>query len=152
MKPFTAFLLILAILLSALLLLGHPAVAETVYVSIREGTYLNGREHPSTRSHITMRLFNGDALEIVSFDGEWVEVEGGESGTSFVKAEYLSEVNSPVSYTNTSGGRVRVRRSPSNSTAIDWIRSGETIAISKVIAGWGYTHGGWVDLSFFEAK
>lgn len=152
MRQFLIFLLSALLLASILFFLGHPAEAETVYVSIREGTYLNGRMRPSTRSCVTMRLFNGDSLEVVSFDGEWVQVVGGESGTSYVKAEYLSELSSPVQYTNVSGGRVRIRKAPSSSKAIGWVGANQTILISRQISGWGYYRNGWVDLSFFEAK
>ena len=152
MKKFGIFVAFVLLLVSLLVALGEPAGAESVYVVIRDGTYLNGREHPSTKAHITMRLFNGDKLEVVSFNGEWVEVVGGESGTSFVKAEYLSEVKNPVSYINISGGRVRVRKSPFSNQAVSWIKSGQTVTITRQILGWGYTHGGWVDLSYFQPK
>ena len=152
MRKFGIFVAGALLLISLLVALGEPAGAESIYVVIREGTYLNGRQYPSTKAHITMRLFNGDELEAISFNGEWVEVVGGESGTSFVKTEYLSEVKDPVSYINVSDGRVRVRKSPSSNQTVCWIKAGQAVTITREILGWGYTHGGWVDLSYFDLK
>lgn len=152
MRKFWMLIIIALQLFILIFAFEQPAKSETLYVSIREDTYLNGRERPSTKSFITMRLFNGDVLEAITFDGEWVEVVGGESGTSFVKAEYLSELKIPVFYTNVSGGRVRVRKTPQSSKTVAWIASNDTIKISRKIMDWGYTHGGWVNLSYFEKK
>ena len=102
MRRFFVFFVTAIAIILLIVFLGEPASAETLYVSIREGTYLNGREFPSTKSHITMRLFNGDSVEAISFNGEWVEVRGGESGTSFIKSQYLSELIKPVYYENIS--------------------------------------------------
>ena len=154
-RSFVFCVVVAAILAIALLLLGEPAQAENasvVYVSIREGTFLNGRMKPSTKSSITMRLFNGDMLEAISFDGEWVEVIGGESGTSYVKAQYLSELQEPAYFRNVSGGRVRVRKSPESSRTTAWVSSGQRIKISRVLLGWGYTKDGWVDLQYFQKE
>ena len=150
MRKLLIFIIIVLQLIVLLFMLSEPASGETLYVSIREGTYLNGRERPSTKAGITMRLFDGDAVDAIAFDGEWVEVIGGESGTSFVKAQYLSKLKEPAMYVNASGGRVRVRKTPQSSKITAWIGSDDIIKISKQIMNWGYTHGGWVDLSYFE--
>lgn len=149
MKQFVAFAVIAIILVSFLLILGPPAAAETVYVCISDHSYLNGRCAPSKNAEVTMKLFNGDELEIVALRGEWAEVVGGESGTSFCKIKYLSEIREPVSFTNTSGGRVRVRHNPVDGKTVGWIEAGKTVTVSKQILGWGYTKSGWVDLSYF---
>lgn len=132
--------------------LNHIAASETLYVCIDKHTYLNGRARPSKKAEITMRLYDGDDVEAIRFCDEWIEVIGGESGTSFIKADYLSEIKSPVVYVNASKGRVRVRKTPDSNQTVSWIKAGETIKITRQIMGWGYTHGGWVDLQYFSKK
>lgn len=139
-------------LIASCFLFVSSACAQTVFVSISPSSYLNGRARPSTKSEITMRLYKGDELEAISFSGEWVEVVGGETGTSFCKAIYLSEINEPVWFINTSGGRVRVRKTPVDGKSTGWISSGDTIKVTKIVMGWGYTSLGWVDLSYFTQK
>jgi hypothetical protein len=128
------------------------ACAETVYVCVSEDSYLNGRARPSTKAEITMRLYNGDELEAVSFSNDWVEVIGGESGTSWCKAIYLSEIKEPLWFVNTSGGRVRARKTPVDGKGTGWVSSRDTIKVTKIVMGWGYTSIGWVDLSYFTQK
>lgn len=153
MKQFLAFIIISAILIAFLLIMGSPpAAAETLYVCVSDDSYLNGRAKPSTRSEVTMRLYNGDAVEAVAIHGEWVEVVGGESGTSFCKAAYLNSMKNPTFYTNTSGGRVRVRKSPGDGQGVGWISAGDMIKVTKVIMGWGCTNAGWVDLCYFTQQ
>lgn len=142
---------VLVFFVSALLFLSS-ANAQTVYVCISEDSYLNGRARPSTRAEITMRLYNGDELEVVRFCGEWVEIIGGESGTSFCKAKYVSEVKDPVFCVNASGGRVRIRSSAIDGKGVGWVKAGGTVKVTRQLLGWGYIGTGWVDLSYFEAN
>lgn len=125
-------------------------LATSHFVNISEGTYLNGREKPSKKACITMRLFRGDQVEVVGFSGDWAEIEGGESGTSFVKLKYLSTILEPAKYKNVSGGRVKVRSHPISGKTTAWVSSGKTITVHSVVSGWGNIASGWVDLSFFE--
>ena len=112
MKKFFVLILVAFLLFST-------TKAETVYVRISDDSYLNGRAEPHKRAEVTMKLYNGDSLEAVGFHGEWIEVVGGESGTSFCKAQYLSEIKDPVLYTNTSGNMIAANAtlSTSNLTA-----------------------------------
>lgn len=125
-------------------------LSESHSVIISEGTYLNGREKPSKKSFITMRLFRGDVVEVIGFSGDWAQVVGGESGTSFVKAKYLSTILEPAKYQNVSGGRVKVRTEPVSGKTAAWISSGKTVTVHSVVFGWGRISSGWIDLSYFE--
>lgn len=125
-------------------------LATSHYVNISEGTYLNGREKPSKKSFITMRLFRGDKVNVLGFSGDWAEVEGGESGTSFVKAKYLSTILEPVRFRNVSSGRVRVRTEPVSGSTAAWLSSGKTVTVLSIVSGWGRIASGWIDLSYFE--
>ena len=136
-------------LLCALCLFLSPifSYAETLYVCT-DGDDLNGRERPDRHSSIMMKIPNGDTVEALSTKDGWVEVFGGESNTSWCKAEYLSSVQDAVSFLNTSGGRVFVR------DCIEGAKKGtvganKTITVTRQIFGWGYTGSGWVDLQFF---
>lgn len=149
--------LYLVVFVSALLLAGliaalivSDAEAETAYACVSNGSYLNARAYPRKSAEVTMHLYNGDEVQVVGFHGDWVQIVGGESGTSYCKAKYLSEIRKPVTYTNTSGGRVRIRESAVDGKGVGWIEAGKSITVTKQLLGWGYTKAGWVDLSYFE--
>lgn len=125
-------------------------LSESHYVIISEGTYLNGREKPSKKACITMRLFRGDVVDVIGFSGDWAEVYGGESGTSFIKAKYLSTILEPAKYQNISGGRVKVRKEPVSGSTAAWISTGKTVTVHAIVSGWGRISSGWIDLSYFE--
>lgn len=121
------------------------------YVCVDEDSYLNGREHPNKHSAVTMRLYCGDEVEIVGVKDGWIEIIGGESGTSFVDAHYVSETNEEFKATNTSGGRVRIR-GDIDGKAIGYVKAGRTVTVTRVISGWGFIGSGWVDLTYFEEE
>lgn len=125
-------------------------LSESHYVMISEGTYLNGREKPSKKSFITMRLFRGDTVDVIGFSGDWAEVIGGESGTSFVKAKYLSTVLEQAKYKNISCGRVKVRKEPVSGSIAAWIPTDKIVTVHAIVSGWGRIRSGWIDLSYFE--
>lgn len=119
------------------------------YVCVHEDSYLNGRERPSRDSEVVMRLYNGDEVQIVGVVDGWIEIVGGESGTSFVDAHYISEIDEPFEATNDSGGRVRIREDI-DGKAIGYVKAGKTVTVTRVISGWGYIGSGWVDLTYFD--
>lgn len=124
--------------------------ATSHFVNVSEDSYLNGRMAPSKKSTVTMRLYRGDEVEVIGFSGDWAEVVGGESGTSYVKAQYLSTILEPIIFKNVSGGRVKVRSQPIAGKTVSWISSGKSITVESIVFGWGRTSSGWIDLSFFE--
>ena len=126
------------------------AIAETVYVLPTE---LNGRESPSTKSFVDARFCKGDELECVEINSTgWARVIGGEGGTVWCKAEYVSASMAPRKWKNISGGSVNLRVNPScEAKKIGKIKHGRVMRITAEVFGWGYIKDqGWVDLSYFE--
>ena len=130
MRTFISLLCALCLFLSPIF-----SCAETLYVCT-DGDDLNGRERPDKHSPIMMKIPNGDTVEALSTKDGWVEVVGGESNTSWCKAEYLSSVQEAVSFRNTSGGRVFVRECIEGAkTGV--IRANKAITVTRQIFGWG---------------
>lgn len=146
-KLFYAIVLFLA-LWAFLLLAVWVAAGETLYVCT-ENDDLNARYAPSTSSNIEMLLPPGEEVEALSYRDGWVEIVGGESGTSWCKAEYLSSTLEPAYFVNISGGRVFLRDAIEGRKS-GFVRANKTILVTRQIFGWGYTGHGWVDLSYFE--
>lgn len=144
----------LAILAYALLLylLLRPCfgLSETLYVCTG-GDPLNGRANPDKHSRVEAAFANGSAVESVSAENGWVEVVGGETGTVWCKAEYLSSSLEAAFYRNTSGGRVFVRDAPEGAKTGS-VKAGKRISVTRIVDGWGYTGSGWVDLSYFDKE
>lgn len=125
------------------------ATAETLYVCTNGGD-LNGRAKPSIKSSVEMRIPDGEAVEAVSYNGGWVEVLGGETGTVWCKAEYLSSTQEATKYRNASGGRVFVRDGIKGAKTGSVVPANKVVNVTREIEGWGYIGTGWVDLKFFE--
>lgn len=123
------------------------AGAETLTVTASE---LNGRATPSKKGHVEAIFMRGDELDAVSIDGEWVEVIGGETGTVWCHADYLTE-SEPYKATNTSGGAVNVRSEP-DGDRVGKVSAGESVTIERRVMGWGYTGSGWVMLKYFSEE
>ena len=123
---------------------------DILYVCVDEGSFLNGRAAPSKKADVTMKLYSGDTVEVVDVVDGWVEIIGGESGTSFVDSHYVSETKESYKMVNTSGGRVRVRDSIEGK-AIGYVKAKGVVTIERTILGWGYTGHGWVKLSYFDS-
>lgn len=156
-KILVVVLTIITIVL-AIAVLCSGAVAENVeeverdilYVCVSEGSFLNGRIAPNKHSDVTMKLYPGDTVEVVGVVDGWIEIVGGESGTSFVDSRYVSETNEPYKMVNTSGGRVRVREFIDGKT-VGYVKAKGVVTIERTILGWGYTGRGWVMLSYFDS-
>lgn len=112
---------------------------------------LNGREKPSKNSNIEAHFEYGEELEVVGYDGDWVEVIGGETGTVFVNAQYVASSLETTKYKNISSGRVIVRDAPNGNKKKDYVKAKKTVTISAVIDNWGYIKNrGWINLDYFE--
>lgn len=142
---------IFAIVFLASALLASTATAETLYVCTN-GDDLNGRAAPSKNADIEMRIPNGEKVEAVSYSGGWVEVLGGETGTVWCKAEYLSSVQESTEYRNSSGGRVFVRNGIEGAKTGLVVRANGIVTVTRQINGWGYIGKGWVNLKYFDQK
>lgn len=121
-----------------------------LYVCVDEDSFLSGRAEPTKHSERTMRLYKGDEVEVVKVRNDgWIEIVGGETGTSFVDARYVSETLESFKATNVSGGRVKVRECI-NGKVVNYVKKGATVTISQTIFGWGRTKKGWVNLGYFD--
>lgn len=158
MREFKAFVICVTVLILIIIAISfifpRDSLAEEgeypLYVTVR---LLNGREHPNTDSSCEARFEKGDTVEAIQInENGWIEVYGGETGTVWCKAEYLSENPEPRYWKNTSGGSVNIRRNPSIEARREGrIKAGRVMRISAEVFGWGYIKNqGWVDLSYFE--
>lgn len=132
-------------------LIANVAISETLYVCTN-GDDLNGRAAPSKNADIEMRIPNGDIVEAVSYSGGWVEVLGGETGTVWCKAEYLSSDQEAAEYRNLSGGRVFIRDGIEGAKTGLVVRANGIVAVTRQINGWGYIGKGWVNLKYFDQQ
>ena len=149
-KSLLVILLILGILLAIECFIPVGSFAETLYVNVSE---LNGRAKPSKNSSIEAIFDRGMDLYAIELNSNgWVEVKGGETGTVWCKAKYLSNYLGTRKWKNISGGSVNMRENPcANSKRVGKIKDGRTMRISAEVFGWGYIKDqGWVDLSYFE--
>lgn len=157
----TSRIVMTCVLMIAMILANTVAIAEEpyirdggtiMYVCVEEDSYLNGRAEPSRNSEITMKLSNGDYVEVVGYHGEWLEIVGGEYGTCFVSAEFISEFKEPLVYVNVSGGRVFIRDGIDGDTTGHVVKTGKTVRVRLIIDNWGYIGNGWVNLKYFEPE
>jgi uncharacterized protein YgiM (DUF1202 family) len=143
----------LMLLAAVWLMLGFAGLYEaaanetcTMYVHVRDGTYLNARHDATKDSAIEMRLHAGDAVEVTGIDGRWAQVKGGEAGICWCCVDYLAtyppEVDA-ILYTVVSNGRVRVRATPGGETT-RYLHDGDTVTVRFITDGWAYLGDGYV--------
>ncbi len=134
-------------LMLALAWAAEAAADTTMYVHVRDGTYLNGRHDATKNSATEMRLYRGDAVEVVKLDGGWAEIIGGEAGTCWCCVDYLAEYppdQDASLYTVVANGRVRVRQSPDGKTE-RYLQDGDIVEVRFVVDGWAcLVDGGYV--------
>lgn len=134
------------------LLIANVAKAETVYCIADK---LNGRYTPNIKSERGMILYYSDEVEALKLnDNGWVEIIGGESGTVWCKAEFLSVSIEPREWKNISNGSVNIRKAPSLEAKIcGRVKKGRIMRITAEVLGWGYIKDqGWVDLNYFALE
>lgn len=136
-----------------LMLMCECANAESVvYVTASK---LNGRDEAAFDAHVESHFYRGEALDVVGYSGDWVEVVGGETGTVFVHSSYV--INTEVipvdntAYTVTSKGRVHVRKLPNGSHA-RWVYNGDVLVATWLTDGWAFVGNGWVSMKYLEAR
>jgi len=139
-------------LMLALAWAAEATADTTMYVHVRDGTYLNARHNHAADSAVEMRLYRGDAVEVVALDGGWAEIEGGEAGTCWCCVDYLADYppdqDAPL-YTVVANGRVRVRQSP-DGKAVRYLQDGDAVEVRFVIDGWAYIGSGYVMADYLE--
>ena len=153
-KMLIRLLIASALILSLLPLVTYSTMAENgpeTAVLIVQTRLLNGRSAPRKTASIEARFDYGDTLIETgewSKNHEWVEVEGGETGTVWVHINYVSE-RTHYTVTNEKHKTVKVRKWPFTGKVTHYIKKGQKIDIEQVVLGWGKTKWGWVDLDYF---
>jgi uncharacterized protein YgiM (DUF1202 family) len=156
-KPWTGrMLVVLMVLIAAVALwvIAPPALADAQY-TVTVSDWCNVREKPRKDSIDTGNLYAGDTVTGISYQSGWVEVEASvEAGTGWVREDLLTLVDYPVGkYTNTSGGRVNIRKTPGGDHA-HWLDAGHTVEVIRWVAvdgsAWAYTKKGYIKSDCLE--
>ena len=152
MKKFV--LVLLFILVVAMVVLasprGYSAIGETMYVSIQDNTWLNGRAEPNRQANIECHFSNGDTVTVLEVENGWAKVdEGGEADCSYVKWDYLiSDLKGPAPMTVASNGRVRLRDNPDGKEVTGYAENGDVVNVAFFFGGWAKTDNGWINADY----
>lgn len=123
---------------------------QNVYVRVK---LLNGRANPRRTGFIEARFDEGDILQATgewSKDHHWIEVIGGETGTVWVYADYVSEEKRDLEYQNSDYKKVKIRARPVDGKITGYLKKGRKVTITKVVLGWGKCKKGWIDMQYLE--
>ena len=150
-KLFRAILFLTVFLLLILLSpRGYSALGETLYVSVSDGGWLNGRAEPNKQANIECHFSNGDTVTVLEMENGWAKVdEGGEADCSYVKWDYLvSDVKGPAPMTVASNGRVRLRDNPDGKEVTGYAKNGDVVNVAFFFGGWAKTDKGWINADY----
>ena len=114
---------------------------------------LNGRAEPSKKATVEARFDKGDALTTTgewSEDHHWIEVIGGETGTVWVYADYVSERKGYIFVINSEYKKVKIRARPFDGKITGYLKRNKIIDVTNEVLGWGKTKYGWIDMSCVE--
>lgn len=114
---------------------------------------LNGRATPSKKAKIEAFFDKGDELTATgqwSDDHHWIEVIGGETGTVWVYANYVSERKAHIFVANENYRKVKIRARPFDGKITGYLKRNKMIEVTNVILGWGKTSKGWIDMRYVE--
>jgi len=131
------------------------AGAETIYVTVREDSYLNGRESPDRHSQVLCRFSAGDEVNVLDVQDGWAKLDyGGEAECSYVSLDYLSGSKDGYACQMTveSNGSVRIRNNPNGEKVVGKLRNGDVVNVAFVFGGWAKIDRGWVDATYLTAK
>lgn len=139
-----------------LLMISSVSLAATKFEDtpvIVTATLLNGRAEPKKKSEVTARFDNGDVLTAISWskNHHWIEVRGGETGTSWVWWQYLTETEELKYFYNDTNSKVKIRKEPYG-RVIGYLKKGNEILVDQTLFGWGHCSKGWVDLNYLREE
>lgn len=125
------------------------ASAETMYVDVKAGTHLNGRERPKKGTDILCYFERGDAVNVIDVKNGWAKLdEGGEASNCWVSLDYLTaDLSGRVEMTVGSNGRVRVRDDP-NGKVVGYVNDGDVVSVAVIFEGWARTDKGWISSDY----
>lgn len=127
------------------------AIGEGETTMFVTASQLNGRAFPTTKSRVEAFFDYGDLVEATgkwSDDHKWVEIKGGEGGTVWCMARYLTERTESFKAVNEGRKSVNIRKSPVEGKVVGKLKGGRMIKISQVVLGWGKCKSGWIDLEY----
>ncbi|MBO6270839.1 MAG: SH3 domain-containing protein [Clostridium sp.] len=147
LRDFWIVLVVIVVLFAAVkCAFGEDSVKMTVIAS-----QLNGRAFPTTKSRQEALFDYGDVVNSTgkwSDDHKWIEIKGGEGGTVWCMAKYLTERMDCFTASNEGRRAVKIRKTPVDGKVIGYLKEGKTVEISQVILGWGKCKSGWIDLGY----
>lgn len=156
-RPWTGRMaLVVAVLMAcvALWLVAPPALADAQY-TVTVSDYCNVRELPSKESVDLGDLEAGEVVTGHDYCDGWVQVDVDfELTQGWVREDLLTLADYPTGrYTNTSGGRVRIRREPGGKPC-GWLKAGGTVDVIRWVdvdgVVWAVTERGYIDGGYIE--
>lgn len=122
----------------------------TLYVKAK---LLNGRSEPKKNASIECRFDKDDSILATgnwSNDHHWIEVVGGETGTVWVYADYVSEYQSPVYIVNYDYKKLKIRSRPFDGKITGYLKRDKPVQAECIILGWAKTVKGWINMRYVE--
>jgi len=156
MKKF--FMVLLFILVVAMVVLaspsGYSAIGETMYVSVKDNTWLNGRAEPNMQANIECHFSDKDTVTVLDMADGWAKVqEGGEAPFSYVKWDYLTaSLDGPHPMQVASNGRVRIRNNPNGKEIVGYAENGDVVNVAFFFSGWAKTDKGWINTDYLSEQ
>lgn len=153
---------IVSVLMALTIIFGIMALAaaeeiwedeEEVISVLVTATRLNGRAKPRKSSRVEAIFDYGDTLYPTgkwSKNHEWIEVEGGETGTVWVSIQYVTEEMRPREMRNAIVGRIKIRKKPINGKLAGYLGEDKTVMIDRILLGWGHCEKGWINMDYLE--
>lgn len=156
-RPWTGRMaLVVAVLMAcvALWVIAPPAMADALY-TVTVDDYVYVREQPTKASSELGTINGGEQVTGTGYQDGWVQVAVAmELTEGWIRADLLTLTDYPVGrYTNTSGGRVRVRAEP-DGKAVGWLKAGGTVDVIRWVdvdgVVWAVTERGYIDGRYIE--
>lgn len=144
------FWIVLAVVVILVCICEHAFGSEMVPMRVI-ASQLNGRAWPTRKSQLEAFFDYGDIVQATgkwSDDHDWVEIKGGESGTVWCDARYLTERMDHFIASNEGRRSVKIRKHPVDGKVVGYLRGGKTLKITQVVLGWGRCDRGWIDLGY----